>query len=143
MVKNSKEHTKTVVFAFGSNLAGRHGKGAAYYAAKYYGAEYGKGEGLYGNSYAIPTKDAHLNVLELKAIREYLRAFLKYAAKHEDTIFLLTPIGSGLAGYRKTEIANLLHDIGQTGKGNRDYKATKKPVTVPSNVVFTKEWFDL
>ena len=33
------------IFVFGSNEAGRHGKGAALYAKQHYGAEYGVGNG--------------------------------------------------------------------------------------------------
>lgn len=51
------------VFVFGSNLAGRHGKGAALWARQHRGAVYGVGEGYRGNSYAIPTKDEHLRSL--------------------------------------------------------------------------------
>ncbi|MBI3408193.1 MAG: hypothetical protein HY040_07540 [Planctomycetes bacterium] len=50
----------TQVFVFGSNLAGRHGKGAAQYALQHRSAIYGRGTGLQGNSYAIPTKDEHI-----------------------------------------------------------------------------------
>ena len=46
------------IFVFGSNLAGRHGKGAAKFAKDYHGAIYGRGVGLQGTSYAIPTKGA-------------------------------------------------------------------------------------
>lgn len=53
------------IFVFGSNLAGRHGKGAALYARQHYGAIYGQGVGRQGNSYAIPTKDGKLNPLPL------------------------------------------------------------------------------
>jgi len=53
------------VFVFGSNLAGRHGKGAALFAVRHRGAVYGVGEGFRGNSYAIPTKDAALSTLHL------------------------------------------------------------------------------
>ena len=49
-----------MIFVFGSNLAGRHGKGAALHAKKFYGAEYGVGVGPTGNAYAIPTKDSDL-----------------------------------------------------------------------------------
>jgi hypothetical protein len=38
----------TEIFVFGSNLAGRHGKGAALYARKHHGAVYGKGLGRMG-----------------------------------------------------------------------------------------------
>ena len=44
------------IFVFGSNLAGRHGKGAALDAKNKYGAIYGVGFGRTGNSYAIPQK---------------------------------------------------------------------------------------
>ena len=51
------------IFVFGSNLAGRHGKGAALHARSYYGAKYGVGEGRTGKSYAVPTKDRDLRVI--------------------------------------------------------------------------------
>ena len=47
-----------MIFVFGSNLAGRHGAGAALCALREHGAIYGQGVGLQGNSYAIPTKDS-------------------------------------------------------------------------------------
>lgn len=132
-----------IIFVFGSNLAGRHGKGAAYYAAKYHGAIYGKGEGLMGTSYAIPTKDKNLKVLSLEEIRKNIRKFIKFAHKNSDMIFLLTPIGTGYAGYGKLEIARLFHDIAKTEKKTKEYKSNKKALSIPTNVVFTKEWFDL
>lgn len=36
------------IFVFGSNMAGRHGKGAALYARLNHGAVYGQGIGLQG-----------------------------------------------------------------------------------------------
>ena len=115
------------VFVFGSNLAGRHGKGAALFARKQYGAEYGVGEGRTGNSYAIPTKDKDLKVIGLYLIELYLAEFVTYAESNPDDTFLLTPIGTGLAGYDKTEISKLIRNCGP----------------LPSNIVFTKEWFNL
>ena len=47
------------IFVFGSNEFGRHGKGAAK-AARKWGARNGVGEGLRGQTYAIPTKIANL-----------------------------------------------------------------------------------
>lgn len=44
------------IFVFGSNPQGRHGKGAASYAVKKFGAIYGQGRGLQGNSYGLITK---------------------------------------------------------------------------------------
>lgn len=90
---------------FGSNLAGRHGKGAALYARQHHGAVYGQGEGLQGNSYAIPTKDAHLRTLSLDEISNYVCYFLEFALTRPDLTFRVTPIGCGLAGYDPKDIA--------------------------------------
>ena len=48
---------ENVIFVFGSNPEGRHGAGSAAVAVKYFGAVYGKGEGLQGNAYALPTTE--------------------------------------------------------------------------------------
>ena len=93
------------IFVFGSNLAGRHGKGAALCARQEYGAEYGVGEGRTGNAYAIPTKGRKLEVLPLIRIEQSVKQFLTYAAQHTDLEFLVTRIGCGLAGYKDHEIA--------------------------------------
>ena len=95
----------TPIFVFGSNLAGRHGKGAALYARQHRGAIYGRGVGFQGASYAIPTKDAALRTLPLDAIRTYVDEFLAFARSRPDLAFQLTPIGCGLAGYRYAQIA--------------------------------------
>lgn len=97
------------VFVFGSNTAGRHGKGAALFARQRRAAIYGQGEGLQGNSYAIPTKgqrpDRSLYRLPLEQIRAGVDRFLAFAASRPDLQFEVTPIGCGLAGYRLDEIA--------------------------------------
>jgi len=99
------------IFVFGSNLAGRHGRGAALEARERHGAVYGKGIGHYGNSYAIPTKDANreLNVLPLAQISKYVNDFIAYAKQHPELSFNVTRIGCGLAGYSVHEIAPLFH----------------------------------
>jgi hypothetical protein len=93
------------VFVFGSNMAGRHGKGAALWARKRRGAIRGQAYGLQGNSFAIPTKDAMLQVLTLEQIAGWVRMFLDFARQHPELEFELTPIGCGLAGYRPGQIA--------------------------------------
>ena len=92
------------IFVFGSNLAGRHGRGAAYHARLHCGAVYGQGEGLQGRSYAIPTKDAKLRTLPLSTIAEHVTKFLDFARTCHLTTFRLTPIGCGLAGYKHKQI---------------------------------------
>lgn len=94
-----------VVFVFGSNLAGRHGAGAALTARQVYGAERGVGIGRTGQAYAIPTKDARLKTLEWESIRHYVGEFLEYVKFHKDEVFFVTRIGCGLAGYQDKDIA--------------------------------------
>jgi len=93
------------VFVFGSNLAGRHGKGAAKWALENRGAIYGQGVGHQGNSYAIPTKDEKLRTLPLREIATHVEIFKAYAAINSHLIFWVTPIGCGLAGYKPEQIA--------------------------------------
>ncbi|MGE5510345.1 MAG: hypothetical protein ACM31O_03725 [Bacteroidota bacterium] len=95
------------IFVFGSNLAGRHGRGAALHARKHYQAIYGVGVGRTGNAYAIPTKDADLKTLPLERIAAYVADFLVYARAHPELVFQVTPVGTGLAGYRHIDIAPL------------------------------------
>lgn len=95
------------VFVFGSNLAGRHGKGAALYAKQHYGAVYGVGEGRTGDAYALPTKDANLRSLPLNTILKNINKFADYARKNPNDIFIMTAVGTGLAGYSEQEIGEL------------------------------------
>ena len=100
--------TRDVVFVFGSNLAGRHGKGAALEAVQHWNATYGVGEGRQGQAYAIPTKDASLKTLPLADIQQAYIRFWKYALRNPETQFLLTPFGTGLAGYSISEIRSIM-----------------------------------
>lgn len=96
-----------VIFVFGSNLAGRHGKGAAKTARSKYGAIYGQAIGLQGNSYAIPTKDSKLDPLPLATIAKYVYQFLLFAYDHPELTFEISRVGCGLAGYVPSQIAPL------------------------------------
>lgn len=112
-----------MIFVFGSNLAGRHGKGAALYAARKFGAERGVGEGRTGDAYAIPTKNKNLESLPFRDIDASIVKFLRYAATNHDTLFFLTPIGTGLAGHKKKDVWKVLQREGVT-----------------SNVVLSNTW---
>jgi hypothetical protein len=94
-------------FLFGSNRSGLHGAGAARDAVLKYDAEYGKGEGAQGRSYALPTKDARIKTLPIPEIARHVDRFLTYARQHEETLFVVTRVGCGLAGYQDAEIAPL------------------------------------
>ena len=90
------------VFVFGSNLAGMHGGGAARIANLYFGAVMGNGDGMQGQSYAIPTMQGGVDT-----IRPYVDKFIAYAKQHPDRHFLVTRIGCGIAGFSPDEIAPL------------------------------------
>jgi len=95
------------IFVFGSNYAGRHGKGAALLAMKKFGAKSGQGTGFMGNCYGIATKDSKLKVLPLNRIEWQIHTFLEFANENQHLHFLVTKIGCGLAGYKPKDIAPL------------------------------------
>lgn len=109
------------IFVFGSNLAGRHGKGSAKYALMNYGAVYGIGVGFQGSSYAIPTKDANLKPLPLERIERYVEEFLAFARKTPFRTFKVVKIGCGLAGYTDADISPMFRGA-------------------PSNVILPEGW---
>ena len=90
------------VFVFGSNLSGMHGGGAAATAHRCFGAVWGKGVGLYGQSYAIPTMQGGV-----KTVKPYVDEFIEFAKNHPELRFLVTKIGCGIAGFHEEQIAPL------------------------------------
>lgn len=96
-----------LIFVFGSNLAGRHGKGAAETARDCFEARYGTGVGLTGRSYALPTKDAALRPLPLEAIQAHVETFIHFAIENSHLTFIVTAIGCGLAQHQVKDIAPL------------------------------------
>ena len=90
------------IFVFGSNLAGAHGGGAARLAYNRFGAVWGQGVGLQGQSYAIPTMQGGV-----ETIKPYVDEFIDFAKAHPELFFYVTPIGCGIAGFRDEEIAPL------------------------------------
>jgi hypothetical protein len=118
------------VFVFGSNLAGRHGKGAALVAAERFGAKRGVGVGYMHSGkagpvhcYAVPTKDAQLRTLDLGTVRRHVEE-LREAASTGSLAGLrlfVTRIGCGLAGYSDKEVAPMFRAF-------------------PANCSFPEEW---
>lgn len=117
------------IFVFGSNPEGRHEAGAAKTAKNLFGAEYGIGEGLQGNSYAIPTK--YLRVSGTRSISEEdikknILNFYKFAETRKDLSFHVAYRNVGtvsLNGYSGLEMINMFN----CG-------------VPPSNVLFSEEW---
>ena len=93
------------IFVFGSNLKGMHGGGAARIAYDKFGAIWGQGVGLQGQSYGIPTMHGGLDV-----IKPYIDEFIDFAKSHHELKFLVTRIGCGIAGFSDEEMAPLFKD---------------------------------
>ena len=100
-VRNLEENE---IFVFGSNASGFHGGGAAAFAMRNFGAIWGQGEGLQGQSYAIPTMEG------IPDLAEAVKRFAKYAEEHAELRFLVTRIGCGIAGYTAEQIAPLFKE---------------------------------
>lgn len=119
-----KMNTGKNVFVFGSNQKGIHGKGAARSAYLYWGAKRGIGFGFRGQSFAIPTKASVQKSLTIPVIRHYVDEFLDFARRTPELTFLVTPIGTGFAGFTHDQMAPLF-------KG------------YPENCVMPLEWKEL
>ncbi len=118
------------IFVFGSNLAGRHGKGSALAARQQYGAKYGQGRGRQGMSYGIPTKDGRpgtwplydvRSTLPLDHIQKDIDIFIQYAKDHPELNFFVVRLGCALAAHANADIAPMFKDA-------------------PDNCSFSDEW---
>lgn len=110
------------IFVFGSNTAGFHGRGAALFAIQERGAIRGIGEGLVGQSYALPTCEYirlnppnsypyKITSLPLSTIQTHVDKFIGFAKAHPELTFQLTPVGTGLAGFTHDQIAPMFKGI--------------------------------
>lgn len=70
-----------------------------------FGAEWGVGVGLTGQSYAIPTMQGGV-----ETIKPYVDEFINFAKNHQELKFLVTRIGCGIAGFKDAEIAPLFKE---------------------------------
>lgn len=95
------------IFVFGSNAQGAHGGGAAAFAMHQFGAIWGQGEGLQGQSYAIPTMGT------LAETKDAVDRFAAFARQHTELCFMVTAIGCGIAGYTPAQIAPLFREASQ------------------------------
>jgi hypothetical protein len=100
------------IFVFGSNLEGQHIGGAARLATTW-GAVWGQGVGIQGQTYAIPTMHGGV-----ETIKPYVDEFLRFAKSRQDLKFLVTEIGCGIAGFSCEEIAPLFKAALNDDMGN-------------------------
>ena len=96
------------IFVFGSNTRGNHAGGAAKLAYEKFGAIYGVGHGFQGQSYAIPTLSYDLEQQPLEEIKRDLEQLIWIAERMPSVRFWLTPIGTGIAGYKIEDLESIL-----------------------------------
>ena len=87
------------VFVFGSNIHGMHGGGAARFAYEHFGAEWGVGEGLTGQCYALPTMEG------TESFQHAVARFIQCAKENPSLSFLVTAVGCEIAGYSVEQVA--------------------------------------
>jgi len=106
--------TSNFIFVFGSDLLGTHRIGPAITAVCDHRAKVGISVGPTGDCYAIPTKTkptkGSADALPVETIEKYVTDFLSYARVHPDTIFMVTPIGCGIAEFTADQIGPLFKD---------------------------------
>lgn len=139
--KGNIEPEENTIFVFGSNPEGKHGAGAARVALLKFGAEYGVGEGLTGNSYALPTKDLRvlknngLRSISEKDIIKSIKKLYKVAEQNPDKTFKIA--------YR-----NKADEVTLNGYNGREMfmmflQATDESNSFPKNIQFSEEWKEM
>ena len=97
------ELEKNEIICVGTNLEGNHIGGAAKQAYEQFGAIWGIGVGMAGQTYAIPT----MPPLTLSEIEVYIKQFIDWASLTPEYTYYVTPIGCGIAGYSKEEMGEV------------------------------------
>ena len=87
------------IFVFGSNAGGAHGGGAARIAHDRFGAVWGEGLGLHGQSYAIDT------MTDEPTMAAEISTFLEFATAYPHLTFLVTELGCGIGPYQPNDVA--------------------------------------
>ena len=106
--ENIQELKENQIFVFGSNMNGNHVGGAARLAVEKFGAIMGKAKGIQGRSYAIPTLDKDMQKVTEEELLVFLENFGNYANEHPEKEFLLTAIGTGIAGFDASYMAYMV-----------------------------------
>lgn len=89
------------VFVFGSNKHGMHDGGAARVALQKFGAIYGQGESLQGQSYGLVTMSGWAET------KQSAQRFIAFATNYPELTFLLTRVGCGIASYKEISVSKL------------------------------------
>ena len=93
------------IFCFGSNAQGAHGAGAAKQAHDNHWTKWGHSKGLMWQSFAIDTMDG-------KDVFETGLKDLAITARCNPSLeFLLTPVGTGIAGYTIEQLEAMMPEM--------------------------------
>lgn len=116
------------IFVFGSNVDGWHGAGTAKIALEKFGAIYGKGYGLNGQSYGLVTVDLKERRAPSRTkdqIKKEIDLLYQFAKIKNDKEFLIayTATGTNLNGYSSAEMAKMFASF-----------------KIPNNVIFEDEF---
>ena len=128
------------IFVFGSNPEGRHGAGSAAVAVKFFGAQYGNGEGLQGSAYALPTTElrpemqvkGYRQSIPPQEIEKNIVRMYDCARQNPDLNFKVAyrsqPNEVTLCGYSGKQLMQLFKMAAELDGG------------YPDNVWFSEEW---
>ena len=122
---------KDIIFVFGSNPEGKHGAGSAKVALQKFGAKYGKGDGLHGQSYALITTEMRKGwpPITLEQITDNVRRLYEVARKMPDKRFMVAyrnqPDQRTLCGYTGAQMMKCFLSAGE----------------IPDNIWFSEEWY--
>jgi len=129
------EPSDDTIFVFGSNPEGRHGAGSALVANRLFGAKYGIGKGLCGNSYALPTTDLtkkYRPSIDQETIIGNIVDMYVCAKENPEKKFKVAyrnqPNEKTLCGYSGRELMDMFKEAGKRFGG------------IPDNVWFSQEW---
>lgn len=103
--------TPNQVIVVGTNMNGEHLGGAAAQAYRDFGLEWGVSEGLSGKTYAFPTLTEGFKQFLPTMLRDPAGRLKRFAVDNPDKEFLLTPVGTGIAGYPIEVITELFKDL--------------------------------
>lgn len=95
------------IIVVGTNLNGNHYGGAAAQAHRDFGLEWGIAEGLSGQSYAFPTLDNDMRKCSRESLENSIRLLYGTCIEFDKKEFLLTPVGTGIAGFEPEYMKSL------------------------------------
>ena len=120
-IKELREHE---IIVFGSNLNGEHNGGLAKKCKEEWGATTGISKGLTGRCYAFPTLNQKMQQLSVDDLKKEVDDLILTANQNTTKIFLVTKIGTGIAGIPEETMKNLF----------------KERNDVSANIILPKQW---